>query len=327
MKSGVGRKYVIYLSLILVGVFVCGGLLTGPLKNAADSFTVPAMEKNIKGESGPEHPSQVAKLFVIVFLVFTIYGAHLAARFFSDRTWRRRDHYTRDVRWSVVDFLAMVFLYLALAGAYTTFFAHPSGASGAAGEKALLGVMVTTCFYLVVLLFGIWMLKLRGGSFAEGMGLTIRPYGRLILIGVVAFLAFQPLHFIYKTAVVAVFHGLSVPIESHPVVEQLLKPDGMAVKLSIALSVVLAVPFFEEIFFRGFLYRAVRKTMDPVAAIAVTAALFAIVHPWVFQASLVLPLGFLLAYLMEKTGSVIPCMVVHFLVNGTSLLLTFLVAT
>ncbi len=327
VKTRVGKKYVIYLCLILAGVSLSGRLLTGPLKHATDGFMAPAIEKNVEAKSGGEDHSQLEKLYVIVFLILTIYGAHLAARFLSDRAWRRRDHYARDVRWSVLDFVAMVFLYFALAGIYTTFFAHPSDSSGAFGERAVLEIIVSAFSYVIVLLFGIWILKLKGSNFADGMGLSIRPYGRLILIGVAAFLAFQPLNFIYTTAMAAAFYGLRLPIEGHPVVKELLRPDEIGTKASLAISVALFAPFFEEIFFRGFLYQALRRNFRAPAAIVITAGLFASIHPRVFQTTLIFPLGLLLAYLMEKTGSVIPCIVVHFLVNGTSLLLTFLLAS
>ncbi|NQT81935.1 CPBP family intramembrane metalloprotease [bacterium] len=325
MKHRFGRKYILYFSLLLAGVFLSVGLLAGPLKKATDALAAPAVEKSLTGKPG-EGPSQLEKLYGTVFVVLTIYGAHLAARFFSDSTWRKRDRYIREVRWSGLDIFAMVVLFLALAGVYNTFFSSSSGASGGTEGTTAREVLVVPFFYLVVLLFGVWVLRQKGCSFSEGMGLTMRPYARLILIGVVAFVAFQPLLLIYRTAVMAVFSGLSLPIEGHPVVEELLKPDKIPLRVSLALSVVLSAPFFEEIFFRGFLYQGLRRTIDAGPAIFLTAALFALIHPGVFQASLIFPLGLVLAYLMERTGSVIPCIVMHFLVNGTSLLLTFLVA-
>ncbi len=311
--------------MILVGVSLSAYLLTGPLKDAAESVSVPAMEKSMQRESGGEHPSQVEVLYVAIFLAFTIYGAHLAARFLSDRTWRKADDYVREVRWSVLDFVAIALLFLALAGTYNTFFVHPSGRLGAADETTVLEVLVSIFFYVVVLLFGNWILRQRGCRFRYCIVMTMCPYGKLILVGAVGFLAFQPLHFMYRTAMVAIFHGFRLPIEGHPVVEELLEPGGMALKLSLALSVTLSAPFFEEIFFRGFLYQALRRAMDARAAVVISAGLFASIHPWGFQAILVFPLGLLLAYLMERTGSVVPCIAVHFFVNGSSLLLTLLV--
>jgi membrane protease YdiL (CAAX protease family) len=322
------RTYFICFYLILAGVLVSGVLQAGPLKDAGSALTGPALEKSIKGKAGAEGAAQEGKpLYVAVFLVslgVMVYAAHLAARFLSDRRWRRKDYYVREVRWSVVDALALILLFFALPAAYSSLLEHVLGASEAVEETTLSELVAAFSLDLVVLLFGVWVLRVKGSRFADGMGLVRRSYGRLMLVGLVAFLAFQPLHFIYTTGVVGFFYGLGLPIKAHPVVEELVKPGGMALKLSLVLTVALCAPFFEEVLFRGFFYQALRQKTNAWTAVLVTGGVFAFFHPWFFQASLVLPLGFLLAYLMEKTGSVIPGMVVHFLVNGTSLLRTIL---
>jgi membrane protease YdiL (CAAX protease family) len=324
MKSRFGKSYVISLTLILAGVLFSAHLLSGPLKDATRNLLPPGMEDEGGTKPGQEPSSLGEKLYQIVSLLLLVYTAHLAARFLSDRKWRKKDEYVRDVRWTGLDILAMALLLVALAVAYDTFLGDPSKVVGETPQPTVATVVGGLVSYVIVLLFGIYILKQRGGGFAEGMGLTLRPYGRLIVIGVVAFLAFQPLHLIYRTAMLAIFHGLRLPIEGHPVVEELVRPDGIALKLTLALTVALSAPFFEEVFFRGFLYQAVRRRTDVWVAIVATSVIFAYIHPGAFQAVLVFPLGIMLAYLMEKTGSVIPCLVVHFLVNGTSLLATLL---
>jgi len=326
MSRSFRRKRIIYFCLILLCMGVSLLLLVGPLEDAASELSAPVMEKVVKSKTAQEHPrlGGVGNLYLIFFLGLSVYGAHLAARFLSDSAWRRRENYLREVRWSLLDILSLALLFLALAGLYSAFFTD-SSSSAEGAETTVRGVVVIAAIYLIVLAFGIWVLRQRGCTFSEAMGLSIRPYRRLILIGAVAFLAFQPFRLIYTTALIWFFHKLGLPIQSHPVLEELLKPDETGLKLSIALSVALSAPLFEEIFFRGFLYQALRKNVGAPAAIVATAALFAAIHEGLFQASLIFSLGVLLAYLMEKAGSIIPCMAVHFLVNGTSLLQALLV--
>lgn len=307
MRPETQRKYVVYLSLILAATFLSGHLLSGPLKDAGEDL-------------GPAN-GQFPPLVLIVFIGLTIYGTHLAARFLSDRNWRRKDYYIREVRWSLVDVIAMALVFLAVGHVYYTF-ASPSSEATSNGEVITVAeVLAFPLAFCVVLLFGIWILKHKGARFARSMGLMLRPCGRLIVIGVVAFLVFLPFRLIYTAVAVSCFNALGVRMEAHPVVEELLKPVGMDLKLSLVFSVVISAPFFEEIFFRGFFYQAIRKYVQIWAAVGLTAMLFAAIHPSLFQACLIFPLGLLLAYLMERTGSVIPGIVVHFLTNGTSLLL------
>jgi membrane protease YdiL (CAAX protease family) len=300
-------RYVLYLSFILLAVFLSIWLV-------GEAFE--AVQKDV-----PTANSPIATLLTMGSLV---YGAHFAARFFSDREWRRRDIYFRIVRWTVADSFAVTFLFIALPILFSVLVSNPFETPGDKADFTVAQVAVGVFSSVVVYLFGISILRQRGATVAEAMGLRLGPYRRLILIGVIAFLAFQPLRFIHTAWMVAVFDKLNLSINAHPVVDQLTEPGAIDLKVALALSVGLAAPFFEEVFFRGFLYQALRKRLEPWAAILFTAVLFASVHPGFFQATLIFPLGVLLAYLMEKTGSLVPCIVVHFLLNGTSLVLTLL---
>lgn len=302
-KAGPRRGYALYLSLIILGMLV--------------SF---AAAPRTNGSAGDE----VSAPSVMIFLLVLLYSAHLAARFLSDRNWRRRDDYVREVRWSVVDVAAMAMLYLTIGAVYATFVGdmarHPNGTE----EFGIENIGVSFAALCVMLAFGISIVRQRGARFGESMGMAMRPVGRLIVVGLVAFLAFQPFHLMYRTAIVWLFEAFGLPIEQHPVVVELKEPIGVELAAALVLSVGLSAPFFEEVFFRGFFYQALRRYLRTWPAITLTGGLFALVHPTLFQVSLVFPLGLLLAYLMEKTGSLIPCMTVHFLVNASSLILLFL---
>jgi membrane protease YdiL (CAAX protease family) len=313
MQAGSRRAYIISLILILGGVSVSAYLLTGPLKEPAGAL------------SREKSTAAAGKVYELVLLGLLVYSIHLAARFFSDKSWRKRDAYAREVRWTGLDVLAMALLLVTLQVAYGTFFGSPSESSGEVRVTTIDDIIGGLVSYGIVLLFGIYVLRQRGASFADVMGLRSRQYKRLIVTGIIAFLVFKPLHMIYQTGMLSTFYVLSLPIKAHPVVEDLVGRGPAELKLALALSVGLSAPFFEEVFFRGFLYQAIRRRTYAWGAVVLTAMLFASIHPGAFLAVQVFPLGMMLAYLMEKTGSLIPCMVVHLLVNGESLLGTFLI--
>ena len=84
-------------------------------------------------------------------------------------------------------------------------------------------------------------------------------------------------------------------------------------------------PFFEELFFRGALYGALRRRFGAALGVLASAALFAALHPQ-------LPLGFLpifflgavFAVIYEWRQSLIPGMVFHGVHNGLLFLLMHL---
>ena len=84
-------------------------------------------------------------------------------------------------------------------------------------------------------------------------------------------------------------------------------------------------PFIEEIFFRGFVYGALKHRFGIRKAIFLSALFFSFLHTNPMGFFPILVLGLLLAYLYEKTGSLIPSITVHMLHNGVLLGLLFIV--
>src|SRR5690606_39812052 len=83
----------------------------------------------------------------------------------------------------------------------------------------------------------------------------------------------------------------------------------------VLASIVLVVPFCEEVLFRGLLQRALRVVLRPVAAIASSSLLFAVVH----DPQSILPvftIGVVLGLVIERTGSVGAATAAHALFNA-----------
>ena len=79
-------------------------------------------------------------------------------------------------------------------------------------------------------------------------------------------------------------------------------------------------PVFEEVFFRGLAYPALKQRLGPARALVLVSAAFALVH---FHAPSVVPLFALslalgLAY--EYTGSLLTPIAIHALFNATNVL-------
>jgi uncharacterized protein len=88
------------------------------------------------------------------------------------------------------------------------------------------------------------------------------------------------------------------------------------------LLIVIAAPISEELCFRGMLFGGLREKLPRVAAALIAAVIFGALHA-LTGITAVPPLivfGFLLALLYEKTGSVVPCIVLHMLNNSVALL-------
>lgn len=96
--------------------------------------------------------------------------------------------------------------------------------------------------------------------------------------------------------------------------EQLQDLSGGYLALVIVVVVVLA-PLFEELFFRGLFYPALRRRLAPASAVVLNGVIFGIIHfQPLFIISLIL-VGVVLAYLYEKTDSLGAPIIAHALYN------------
>jgi sodium transport system permease protein len=174
---------------------------------------------------------------------------------------------------------------------------------------SLITAVVFAGIPLAVSIFG----RVRASS---GMGLAkARPmqYLAAALLGV----SLWPVaHEIYLASV-----GLGISSlgkEQFEQARQMLDQLQSMPLLTILLTFAVVPAVFEEFFFRGFLFAALRSAISSWQTIVATAILFGLFHevlgPGRFLSSACL--GLVLGWVRLRTGSVLPCMVLHMLHNG-----------
>ncbi|MFK2825959.1 type II CAAX endopeptidase family protein [Bacillus sp. B190/17] len=89
------------------------------------------------------------------------------------------------------------------------------------------------------------------------------------------------------------------------------------------LSAAVISPLYEEIFYRGFLYKWFRVKWGIGAAVMISSLIFTIVHIPTYNT---LPVNFftgiVLSWVYEKSGSIWPGIIIHGTVNGLAVILT-----
>ena len=91
--------------------------------------------------------------------------------------------------------------------------------------------------------------------------------------------------------------------------------------LWVVFAIVLVPAAAEEFLFRGFLQTCIHRYLRPAETIILVSLLFTFIHlnPWwsiqIFILSLVI------SYIRFRTGSIIPCIIIHLLNNLFSVLM------
>lgn len=92
----------------------------------------------------------------------------------------------------------------------------------------------------------------------------------------------------------------------------------------LTLFMVAFVPaVFEEAVYRGVFYNEYRN-VNRLKGIILSGFLFGIMHGNINQFSYAFVMGIVFAFLIEATNSILSSMVVHFIINGTSVVLLYL---
>jgi membrane protease YdiL (CAAX protease family) len=116
------------------------------------------------------------------------------------------------------------------------------------------------------------------------------------------------------------FAAIYVALVGEPEQEDIA--EGFGVLPVQILLIVIAAPISEEICFRGFLFGGLRERFPRYAAALISAVIFGGLHA-LTGVSAVPPLiafGFVMALLYERTGSIVPGILLHMLNNSVALL-------
>ena len=117
---------------------------------------------------------------------------------------------------------------------------------------------------------------------------------------------------------------LSIPWmkEAYDMVMELLQQMTGGPFWSSFLLTAIFAPVFEEWLCRGMVLRGLLTKMKPGWAIVVSALFFALIHmnPW--QALNAFIIGLVMGYVYYKTGSLLLTMLIHFVNNGTAVVMS-----
>lgn len=94
----------------------------------------------------------------------------------------------------------------------------------------------------------------------------------------------------------------------------------------LIVAAVVVAPLVEEIFFRGFLFQGFRQKYGWVNAMLLSSGIFAAAHLDPVSLVPTFLLGLVFSYVYHRSNSVWPSVLLHFLVNGSSALLLYLVS-
>jgi uncharacterized protein len=287
--------YLFYMSanlliifIFLAGLALDGYFLSGVFRKKGFFFSAPGAES---GANPP--PWKISDVFKIIILAFSF---------------------------SYVFFIA-IFLNMAQSatGVKFGFFKNEN-------FRMIFDTIVLDFFFLVVIAE---FLRTGYKSSIQSLGLGTKKLKRNIFYGIAGYVGIIPVILIMGILIYVLLNLLKIKPPPQPIVGLFLMEKNVALVFVSGVIASVFGPVIEEIFFRGVMYNAVKRKLGVFRAVLITSALFSFLHTHAMTYFLVgfipiMILGIVLAYLYEKTGSLVPSITLHVLNNVGSVFMVFL---
>lgn len=230
-----------------------------------------------------------------------------------------------DVRWQFIDILKVIVAFYFFIYAFQWIEANIFDLMGIKDiDENVFGVLNATLSDIIGMVIVLYFAvnKFKGGL--AGLGLSLKEIKRDLRIAIGGYLTIIP---VLAIIMIIVLIGLRVfnyePPETKAF-EILYGAKGPKLLFVLTVLVTIIGPVAEELFFRGFAYPVFRKKIGVRNAILLVSVVFAMLHMNIVSFFPILALGILLAYLYEKTGSMIPSITVHVIHNSAVIFFVYL---
>jgi membrane protease YdiL (CAAX protease family) len=150
----------------------------------------------------------------------------------------------------------------------------------------------------------------------SSLGIASQGFYKNVVTGLIAYVFILPILILVLILSMMLLDAIGYKFPAQPVFDMFLEEKRSNVILFLTIFVAMLGPIIEEIFFRGFLYSALRKHFGVLSGVLVSAVLFSMLHTNIASFIPIMILGALMAFLYETTGSLIAPIVVHIFHNS-----------
>lgn len=205
-----------------------------------------------------------------------------------------------------------------------------AAAAGFGGAPSLGGLSVFAVVQNVLFVgLAVYVATVRYRLPVAALGLSFKQWPLLLLVGLVIGGVTIPMSMGAERLAIAMLslligrqqvERMAASEHERDVLMGILRgPLTSAELIGILILVCVVVPIGEEVFFRGFVYSALRQ-WGTALAVGLSAMFFGTVHQQVVHFLPIFALGVVLTLLYERTRSLLPAMVVHSVNNLVAVL-------
>lgn len=228
------------------------------------------------------------------------------------------------VKWQISDvakLIILVFFFGYLTNALLYFFLSFFSINLYPNLKPIISAVIIDG---LVLFFVSYFVLKKYRQKIDSLGINFKDFFKKIKLGITTYITIVPILVLLIVFLSSLAQRLNYQPPLHPLVDIILGEKKIIFLIFLFLLGGVIGPTVEEIFFRGFAYPAIKKKTGIVFSIIITATFFAALHQNLFAFLPIFFLGVVLAYVYEKSDSLIPPITIHILHNSLMIMGIFL---
>lgn len=224
--------------------------------------------------------------------------------------------FLKEMRWSLQPFLLMLLFVFIIVPITIENWAHDFLQQLWQNDLyagTMMGLMMAITFtvalyYITIKPYGLNWQTLGLKPFARSYWLPIIGWTILLIVG--------------SVLLVILMDIFGIGVENKKTDSLTADLNGWTILIAF-ISAAIVSPVYEEILYRGFIYKWLRGKYQIGFSLFISAIIFTVVHLPTFNT---LPVNFLsglvFAWTYEKSGSIYPAMIIHGVFNGLAVILT-----
>jgi len=262
----------------------------------------------------------------VLFLVFAgcLLDIYLIVRVLRKQPLAIRSNLPDVSRWTVGDIFRVILLFMSFGYVFIIVQAFVAGFFPILYNENFRMIFNTAAANIIGISIIMHFVIKKYSHKISDLGITAKDIFKNIFIAISGYLALLPVLIAIMVVTLFVVRFLKYHPPVQPIVKLFMEEKVTGILWMSALFAAVFGPIAEEIFFRGFMYPAVKRKLGAVSALMITSIIFAGLHAHLVGFMPIMALGILLGYLYEKTGSLVSSISVHIFHNVAMLGLVFL---
>ena len=293
------------------------------METAEELQSLPGDERTQRLQETPRLFAAFAVIGIVVFvgLLVCLIGVAVLI-WYGIQRWKGRSVLesppVEKPQWRVWEFIVVMAVLILAATLLSALIGGLSGAEPESRRAGPVHLVIVVLADLAACAYAVYLIRSRFNQGPEVIGWTGRNLWRNVGVGIVGYVCMLPLVVVAGTVSSQIARFVEQPVRPNPAITILAESGSLWAVLLLAVVAGLIIPIIEEFLFRGVLYGALRKRLGPAASIAISALVFSAFHLNLFFLLPIFVIGAVLAFVFEKTRSLVTCSVIHIIHNTTS---------